>query len=84
MKLPGIARRLTRRAIGLGAAHPITPAELHALAAAEPVVVIGVGIVTAGALDSRLPGQQRAESLLSLRSAVADIGRQQAIVLHCG
>ena len=84
MKLPLSARKLTRRAIGLGAARPITPTELHALVAREEVIVVGVGIISAGALDPRLPGIQRAASLLSLRSALADVPRQQAIVLHCG
>lgn len=84
MKLPLVARKLTRRAIGVGKARSITPEELHALARDEDVIVIGVGIVTAGPLDSRLPGTQRAASLLSLKSVVADVPRQQAIALHCG
>ncbi len=84
MKLPASVRNLTRRAIGLGAARPLTATALHALARDEDVIVVGVGIVSAGPLDPRLPGEQRAASLLSLRSVVADVPRQQAIVLHCG
>jgi hypothetical protein len=84
VKLPLAARKLTRRAIGLGGAQSITPDELHTLARDEAVIVVGVGIVKAGPLDPRLPGQHRAASLLSLKSAVADVPRQQAIVLHCG
>lgn len=84
MRLPLSARKLTRRAMGLGAARPLTATELHTLASHEEVIVVGVGIVSAGPLDPRLPGPQRAASLLSLRRTLADVPRQQAIVLHCG
>lgn len=84
MKLPLAARRLIGRAIGLGAARPLTANALHALAIDEDVIVIGVGIVSPGPLDPRLPGQQRAASLLSLSRVVANVPRQHAIVLHCG
>jgi hypothetical protein len=84
VKLPFAARKLTRRAIGVGNARAITPEELHALAREEDVIVIGVGIFTPGPLDPRLPGTQRAASLLSLKGVVADVPRQQAIALHCG
>lgn len=84
MKLPLSARKLTRRAIGLGNARSITPDELHTLARDEDVIVIGVGIALSGPLDPRLPGRQRAASLLSLKGVVADLPRQQAIALHCG
>jgi len=84
MKLPAGARRLARASIGIGRARSITPTALHDLAAREAVVVIGVGIVGSGAIDPRLPGQQRAASLRSLAGVVADLPRQRAIVLHCG
>lgn len=84
MKLPHAARKLTRRAIGVGSSRAITPDELHTLAREEDVIVIGVGIFMPGSIDPRLPGSQRAASLLSLRSVVADVPRQQAIALHCG
>lgn len=81
MKLPTSVRSLTRRALGLGAARSISAMELDAL---EQVVVIGVGVVSAGTRDRRLPGEQRVASLLTLRKVVADLPRQQPIVLHCG
>jgi hypothetical protein len=48
------------------------------------VIVIGVGVVKPGTTDPRLPGEQRVASLLTLSTAVADVPRQRAIVLHCG
>ncbi|HEY5923758.1 MAG TPA: hypothetical protein VIV11_18880, partial [Kofleriaceae bacterium] len=84
VKLPAAARGFTRRAIGVGAAQPIAPAALAELASREPVIVIGVGMVGAGALDPRLPGEHRVASLVSLADAVADLPKQRAIVLHCG
>lgn len=84
MKVPAFARKLARRSIGVRRARAISPAELRDLAGREHVVVIGVGIVRAGATDARLPGDQRVASLLSLAAVVADVPRQHAIVLHCG
>lgn len=84
MKLPAAARRLTRRTIGMGRASAISPEALHALAASEAVLVIGVGVVRPGTSDPRLPGEQRVASLRSLASVVAEVPRQRAIVLHCG
>ena len=84
IKLPSAIRGLTRRAIGIGTAASISPAALRDLAAHEPVVVVGVGIMRPGATDPRLPGEQRVASLLSLESVVGDLPKQQAIVLHCG
>jgi hypothetical protein len=62
-------------------ARSITPEALHDL---EDVIVIGVGVVKPGTTDPRLPGEQRVASLLTLSTAVADVPRQRAIVLHCG
>lgn len=84
MKLSARTRRLARRTIGLGGAASITPEALHALAAREPVVVVGVGVTGPGARDPRLPGEQRTASLFSLAQVVADVPRERAIVLHCG
>ena len=84
MKLPAGARRLARRSIGMGRAQPISPTALHDLASHDDVVVIGVGIVGPGAIDPRLPGEQRTASLSSLANVVADLPRERAIVLHCG
>jgi hypothetical protein len=84
VKLPAGARRLARRTIGIGRAEPISPTALHVLASRDDVVVIGVGILGAGAIDPRLPGEQRTASLASLPSVVADLPRERAIVLHCG
>lgn len=84
MKLPSMFRDLGRRATGSGRAASISPEALRELAEQEDVVVIGVGLVRAGARDARLPGAQRAASLLDLASVVGDLPRQQAIVLHCG
>jgi hypothetical protein len=84
VKIPTIARELTRKSIGLGKSKSVTPEDLRDLAAREPVVVIGVGMVRAGSTDPRLPGTQRVASLLTLSSVVADVPRQHAIVLHCG
>ena len=83
MKLPSAARRFTRRSIGVGRAQSISPEALHELAAREPVVVIGVGIVRPGATDPRLPGEQRVASLVTLDRVVEDLPRQRAIALHC-
>jgi hypothetical protein len=84
MKLPPVLRDLTRKAIGMGAAGSISPHALRELAEQEPVVVVGVGMVRPGASDPRLPGEQRVASLITLASVVADLPKQQAIVLHCG
>lgn len=84
MRLPRSARELTRRAIGLGDARPITATELQAIARVEDVLVVGVGMFSAGSIDPRLPGEQRAASLRSLGNVVGDVPRQHAIVLHCG
>ncbi len=65
-------------------AQPIAPEALHALAAREDVLVIGVAVVRSGTQDPRLPGEQRVASLMSLARVVADVPRQRAIVLHCG
>ncbi len=83
MKLPPVVRGLTRRAIGIGTATSISPEDLRELAAQEPVVVVGVGIVREGVTDPRLPGRQRVASLLNLETVVGDLPKQQAIVLHC-
>jgi hypothetical protein len=84
VKLPGVARKLARRTMGMARAQPITPAALHALAAREPILVIGVGVLRAGTADPRLPGEQRAASLGSLASVIADVPRSHPIILHCG
>lgn len=84
MKLPAVARQLTRRSMGMGKAPPITPADLQQLASVERVIVIGVGLLRAGATDPRLPGEQRVASLLTLAKVVEDLPREQAIALHCG
>lgn len=84
MKLPAIARDLTRRSLGMGKARSITPTDLQQLASVERVVVIGVGLLRAGATDPRLPGEQRVASLLTLAKVVEDLPRQQAIAMHCG
>ena len=68
----------------MGKAPAIAPMELQALAAREPVVVVGVGVISAGAIDPGLPGDQRTASLRSLADVVADVPRERAIVLHCG
>jgi hypothetical protein len=83
VKLPACARRLTRRSIGADRARSISPEALHELAAREPVVVIGVGIVRLGVTDPRLPGEQRVASLVTLGRVVEDLPRQRAIALHC-
>src|SRR5262245_60499845 len=83
-KLPAGARRLARRSIGIGRAQPISATALHELASRDDVVVIGVGMLGPGAIDPRLPGEQRTASLSSLPSVVADLARDRVIVLHCG
>jgi hypothetical protein len=62
----------------------IAPVDLQALAEREPVVVIGVGVLSPGAIDPALPGDQRTASLRTLADVVADVPRARAIVLHCG
>jgi hypothetical protein len=84
MKVPSIARRATRRMMGMGRAPSIAPLELHALAAREPVVIVAVGIARAGGVDPQLPGEQRTASLMTLAEVVADVPRDRPIVLHCG
>lgn len=84
MKLPAVARKLTRKSIGAGRARAISPEALHELASREDVVVIGVGMLRAGTSDPRLPGEQRVASLLTLARTVEDVPRQRAIALHCG
>ena len=83
-KLPPRARQLTRKTFGMGEARSIAGIALQALAASERVIVIGVGNVTAGGFDRRLPGEQRTASMLTLASVVADLSREQPIVTHCG
>lgn len=68
----------------MGKALSIAPQELRTLAARESVVVIGVGVVSPGAIDPGLPGEQRTASLMTLARVVADVPRERAIVLHCG
>jgi hypothetical protein len=84
MKVPPVARRFTRRMMGMGRAPSISPLELAALADAEPVVVVAVGIARPGAIDPQLPGDQRGASLGTLSRVVADVPHDRAIVLHCG
>jgi hypothetical protein len=84
MKLPGRLRQLTRSAIGLRKSEGITPDALQALAAREPVLVLSVGMLSAGAIDDRLPGEQRGVSLAGLAAAVADVPKTRSIVTHCG
>jgi len=84
MRLPGSLRRLTRRSLGMGRVAAIAPAALYELAAREPVIVVGVGVVAPGSIDPRLPGEQRTASLFSLATVLADVPRSQPIVLHCG
>lgn len=81
MKLPAAVRDLSRRALGMGRAEAIAPDQLAALV--DPVVV-GVGIVRDGAIDPRLPGEQRTASLVTVARVVADVPKQRPIVLHCG
>jgi hypothetical protein len=84
MKLPPSLRNLTRKVIGSGSARPITPTELAALAAREPVLTIAVGVVRRGAPDPALPGEQRGATLGTLAAMVAGEPRDRPIVLHCG
>lgn len=84
MRLPASVRRLARRSLGMGRVAAIAPEALHALAAREPVIVVGVGVVGPGVLDPRLPGDQRTASLFSLATVLADVPRAHPIVLHCG
>jgi hypothetical protein len=84
MKIPARFRQLTRRTLGMGAAESIDPEELQELAAREPVVVVGIGLVRDGSTDARLPGEQRTASLVNLTSVLADVPRDRPIVLHCG
>ena len=75
---------MTRRSLGMGKAQSIEPQELQALAAREPVVVVAVGLVRPGVIDPQLPGEQRAASLVTLATVVANVPHDHAIVLHCG
>jgi hypothetical protein len=84
MKIPARLRQLTRRTLGMGAAESLDPEGLHELAAREPVIVVGIGLVRPGAIDARLPGEQRTASLVNLSSVLADVPKDRPIVLHCG
>ncbi|MDQ3367164.1 MAG: hypothetical protein M3680_17210 [Myxococcota bacterium] len=84
MKLPARLRQLTRATLGLRGVASISPSALHQLAATEDVLVLSVGVVARGAIDERLPGEQRTASLTALAAAVADVPRGRAIVTHCG
>ena len=84
MKLPTAVRQVTRTMIGVRAAEPIGPAQLQALARREDVVVVAVGMLAAGHIHAALPGEQRAASLASLATVLADVPHDRAIVLHCG
>lgn len=84
MKLPGRLRQLTRTAIGLRESEAISPAALQASAAREDVLVLSVGMVSNGAIDGRLPGEQRGASLTNLARVVAGVPRERLIVTHCG
>lgn len=84
LKLPSRVRQLTRATIGLRGAESIDPEALQTLAASQPVLLIGIGNMTAGVTDPRLPGEQRTASLLGLAAAVADIPKDRVIVTHCG
>ena len=68
----------------MGKAPAMAPMELQALAVREPVVVVAVGVISAGAIDPGLPGEQRTASLRTLVDVVSDVPRERAIVLHCG
>jgi len=84
MKLPAKLRQITRTAIGLRKSASISPAELQAAAAREDVLVLAVGMVSNGALDERLPGEQRGASLTNLAEICAGVPRDRLIVAHCG
>jgi len=84
MKFPSRMRQLTRRAIGLGKSTSISPEELQTLAAREDVLVLSVGMVRDGAIDDRLPGEQRGVSLTNLVSMVEAVPKDRPIVTHCG
>ena len=84
MKLPSAARKLTRRTMGMGRATAIAPEALRELSEREDVLVIGVGMMRDGAIDERLPGEQRTASLISLASVVDGVAHDRPIVLHCG
>ncbi len=84
MKFPPRLRQLTRTALGLGTSTSITPEALHDLAEREDVLVLSVGIVSAGAIDARLPGEQRGTSLANLAAAVGGVPKDRPIVTHCG
>lgn len=84
MKLPGRLRQLTRTAIGLRKSEAISPEDLQTSAAREDVLVLSVGIVSNGAIDKRLPGEQRGASLTNLASVVAGVPKERLIVTHCG
>lgn len=84
MKLPAPLRTLTRKVIGSASAPSISPAELHVLAAAEPVLTIAVGVLRPGEPDPALPGEQRTATLVTLAGVVAGEPHDRPIVLHCG
>lgn len=85
MKLPGRLRQLTRTAIGLRKSEALTPEGLQAaVARGEDVLVLSVGMVSNGAIDGRLPGEQRGASLTNLARVVAGVPRERLIVTHCG
>jgi hypothetical protein len=84
MKIPPAARQLTRSLLGMGKTPSIAPRELEALARAEPVVVVAVGVVRPGTIDPHLPGEQRVASLATLARVVSDVSHARPIILHCG
>ena len=85
MKLPGRLRQITRAAIGLRKSEAISPEALQAaVSRGEDVLVLSVGMVSAGALDDRLPGEQRGASLTNLASVMAGVPKERLIVTHCG
>ncbi len=84
MKLPSRIRQLTRTAFGLRGSESIAPADLHAFATREDVLVLAIGNLSAGALDDRLPGEQRGTSLANLAASVANVPKDRLIVTYCG
>ncbi len=84
LKLPTRVRQITRATIGLRGAASIDPEALQTLAGSQRVLLLGIGNVSAGATDPRLPGEQRAASLFGLAAAVADVPKDRVIVTHCG
>jgi hypothetical protein len=79
MKLPSSIRKLAQRASGAGKSVGISPQALQAAAKRESVLVLSFG-----ALDDRLPGEQRTATFANLAKICAGVSRDRLIVAHCG